>query len=154
MGAPRDRWPLGRGFERFYGFLGGETDQYHPDLVHDNHQVDPPRTPEEGYHLTEDLADQAIGYIEDLRARLADRPFFLYFTPGACHAPHQVPEPLPRPLPRPLRPGLGRVARGGVRPPAGERAAARRAPQLSERPHVGRRRGTRSATTSAGCTPG
>ena len=59
MGSPRERWPLGRGFERFYGFIGGETDQYHPDLVHDNHQVDPPRTPEEGYHLTEDLADKA-----------------------------------------------------------------------------------------------
>src|SRR5688572_11892772 len=51
MGASRERWPLGRGFERFYGFLGGETDQYHPDLVHDNHQIDPPATPEEGYHL-------------------------------------------------------------------------------------------------------
>ena len=57
MGGPRDKWPLGRGFERFYGFLGGETDQYHPDLVYDNHPVSPPRTPEEGYHLTEDLAD-------------------------------------------------------------------------------------------------
>ena len=61
MGGPRDRWPLGRGFERFYGFLGGETDQFHPDLVHDNHQIDPPRTPEEGYHLTEDMVDVAIG---------------------------------------------------------------------------------------------
>ena len=68
MGSPRDRWPLGRGFERFYGFLGGETDQYHPDLVYDNHQIDPPRTPEEGYHLTEDLADKAILFMKDLRA--------------------------------------------------------------------------------------
>ena len=101
MGASRQRWPLGRGFERFYGFLAGETDQYHPDLVHDNHQIDPPRTPEEGYHLTEDLVDHAIGYIDDLRAvspgrragASADRPFFLYLTPGAAHAPHQVPEP-------------------------------------------------------------
>jgi len=71
MGSPRDKWPLGRGFDRFYGFLGGETDQYHPDLVHDNHQIDPPRSPEEGYHLTEDLADQAIGYVSDLRATSA-----------------------------------------------------------------------------------
>ncbi|MET0458408.1 MAG: arylsulfatase [Ilumatobacteraceae bacterium] len=93
MGASRARWPLGRGFERFYGFLAGETDQYHPDLVHDNHQIDPPRSPEDGYHLTVDLADRAIGYVKDLRAASADRPFFLYFTPGACHAPHQVPLP-------------------------------------------------------------
>jgi arylsulfatase len=90
-GAARTRWPLGKGFERFYGFLAGETDQYHPDLVHDNHQVDPPCTPEEGYHLTEDLADRAIGYLADLRATSPDKPFFLYFAPGACHAPHQAP---------------------------------------------------------------
>ena len=68
MGSTRERWPLGRGFERFYGFLGGETDQYHPDLVYDNHQVDPPRTPEQGYHITEDLADKAELFINDLRA--------------------------------------------------------------------------------------
>ena len=91
MGAPRERWPLGRGFDRFYGFLGGETDQYHPDLVHDNHQVDPPRSAEEGYHLSEDLADRAIGYLADLRAFSPERPFFLYFALGACHAPHHVP---------------------------------------------------------------
>ena len=90
-GGPRDRWPLGQGFERFYGFLWGETDQYHPDLVHDNHQIDPPRTPEEGYHLTEDLADHAIGFLKDLRA-VSDRPFFTYFAPGACHSPHQAPQ--------------------------------------------------------------
>ena len=91
MGSPRDRWPLGRGFERFYGFMGGETDQYHPDLVYDNHQVDPPRSPEEGYHLTEDLADHSILFIQDLRATHPAKPFFLYLTPGACHAPHQAP---------------------------------------------------------------
>ena len=81
----------GKGFERFYGFLAGETDQYQPDLVHDNHQVRPPRTPEEGYHLTEDLADHAIDYLKDLRAYDPDKPFFMYFAPGACHAPHQAP---------------------------------------------------------------
>ena len=91
MGSPRDKWPLGRGFERFYGFMGGETDQYHPDLVHDNHAVDPPRTPEDGYHLTEDLADRAIQFVKDLRATAPSKPFFLWFTPGACHAPHQAP---------------------------------------------------------------
>jgi arylsulfatase len=93
MGSPRDKWPLGRGFDRFYGFMGGETDQYHPDLVHDNHQIDPPRRAEDGYHLTEDMVDHAIGYLSDLRATSAERPFFLWFAPGACHAPHQVPAP-------------------------------------------------------------
>ncbi|MGD9753472.1 MAG: arylsulfatase [Acidimicrobiia bacterium] len=93
MGAPRDHWPLRKGFERFYGFLAGETDQYHPELIHDNHQVPPPRTPEEGYHLTEDLVDRAVGYLKDLRAYDPVKPFFLWFTPGACHAPHQVPAP-------------------------------------------------------------
>ena len=66
--GPYDRWPLGRGFERYYGFLGGDTHQYYPDLVYDNHQVEPPRTPEEGYHLTEDLVDHAIEFIADCEA--------------------------------------------------------------------------------------
>ena len=91
MAAPRTRWPLGRGFERFYGFMEGETHQYVPALVSDNHQVHPPRTYEEGYHLTEDLVDRSIGFIKDLRAVDCDKPFFLYFCPGACHAPHQAP---------------------------------------------------------------
>jgi arylsulfatase len=68
MGSPRTRWPLGRGFERFYGFMAGETDQFHPDLVYDNHQIDPPASPEDGYHLTDDLADKAILFMKDLRA--------------------------------------------------------------------------------------
>jgi len=89
MAAPRDRWPLGRGFERYYGFLGAETSQYEPDLVSDNHAVATPRV--DGYHLTEDLADQAIGFLRDLRSADPDKPFFLYFCPGACHAPHQAP---------------------------------------------------------------
>jgi len=91
MGSPRDKWPLGRGFERYYGFMGGETDQYRPDLVYDNHPVAPPRSPEEGYHLTEDLVDKAILFLRDLRATATAKPFFLWFTPGACHAPHQAP---------------------------------------------------------------
>jgi arylsulfatase A-like enzyme len=91
MGGPKDKWPLGRGFERFYGFLGGETDQFHPDLVYDNHQIDPPRRPEEGYHLTEDLVDHATLFVKDLRAVSPEKPFFLWFAPGACHAPHHAP---------------------------------------------------------------
>jgi arylsulfatase A-like enzyme len=89
--GPYDRWPLGRGFERFYGFMGGDTHQYYPDLIYDNHQVKPPRTPEEGYHLTEDLVDHAIEFIADAKQVAPEKPFFMYFCPGAMHAPHQVP---------------------------------------------------------------
>jgi arylsulfatase A-like enzyme len=91
LGACRDRWPLGRGFERFYGFFDGETHQNAPALVHDSHQVMAPRSVEEGYHFTEDIVDRAIEYTVDLRHVDADKPFFLYLTPGACHSPHQAP---------------------------------------------------------------
>ena len=90
-GSPRDKWPLGRGFDRYYGFLDGETDQYHPQLVSDNDPVEPPRTPDEGYHLTEDITDRAIRYLADLRGAAPDKPFLLWYAPGACHAPHQAP---------------------------------------------------------------
>ena len=90
--GPYDRWPLGRGFQRYYGFLGGDTHQYYPDLVYDNHQVEPPKTPEQGYHLTEDLVDKAIQFVGDSKQVAPDKPFFLYFAPGAHHAPHQVPK--------------------------------------------------------------
>jgi arylsulfatase len=88
--GPYDRWPLGRGFERFYGFLGGDTHQYYPELVYDNHSVEPEKTPEEGYHLTEDLVDKAISFIADSKQVAPDKPFFMYFCPGAMHAPHHV----------------------------------------------------------------
>jgi len=90
-GAPRDRWPLGRGFERYYGFFDGEAHQFGPALVEDNHLVTQPRPQEDGYHLTEDLADHAIAWINDLRAADPDKPFFAWFCPGACHSPHQAP---------------------------------------------------------------
>jgi len=92
VAAPRDRWPLGRGFERFYGFFTGETHQFAPALIADNHQTRPPRSIAEGYHLTEDLIDHAIGLVGDLRAIDEDKPFFLYLATGACHSPHQAPE--------------------------------------------------------------
>jgi arylsulfatase len=88
--GPYDRWPLARGFERFYGFLGGDTSQWHPDLVYDNHQVDPPATPEEGYHLTEDLIDRSMRFIADARQIDPDKPFYLHLCFGAMHAPHHV----------------------------------------------------------------
>ena len=90
--GPYDRWPLGRGFERYYGFLGGDTHQYYPELVYDNHGVEPEKTPEEGYHLTEDLVDKAIGFIADAKQVAPNKPFFMYFCPGAGHAPHHVPK--------------------------------------------------------------
>ena len=90
--GPYDRWPLGRGFERYYGFLGGDTHQYYPELVYDNHSVEPEKTPEEGYHLTEDLVDKAISFIADSKQVAPNKPFFLYFCPGAMHAPHHVPK--------------------------------------------------------------
>jgi arylsulfatase A-like enzyme len=86
------RWPLGRGFERYYGFLGGDTHQYYPELVYDNHSVEPEKTPEEGYHLTEDLVDKAISFIADSKQVAPNKPFFMYFCPGAGHAPHHVPK--------------------------------------------------------------
>ena len=88
--GPFHRWPVGRGFERFYGFLGGETNQWYPDLTEDNRSVDAPRTPGEGYHLSEDLADQAIKMVLDAHVNAPDKPFFMYYSTGCGHAPHHV----------------------------------------------------------------
>ena len=90
--GPYDRWPLGRGFERYYGFLGGETNQWFPELTYDNHTVEQPKQPEEGYHLSIDLADKAIEFIQDAHVNAPDKPFFLYYATGAGHAPHHVPK--------------------------------------------------------------
>jgi arylsulfatase len=90
--GPYDRWPLARGFERYYGFLGGDTNQYYPDLTSDNHSVRPPKTPEEGYHLTEDLVNVAISFIASAKQVAPNKPFFMYFCTGAMHAPHHVPK--------------------------------------------------------------
>ncbi len=91
MAGPRTTWPLARGFDRWYGFHGGETHQFNPALYEDHHAVRPPGSYEGGYHLSQDLADHAITFLGDLRAVDADQPFFLYFAPGACHSPHQPP---------------------------------------------------------------
>jgi arylsulfatase len=92
LGCNRKWWPLGRGFDRFYGFLGGEVDQWTPWLAYDNHFIKPPKTPEEGYHNVPDLVDKAKEFIADLKQVAPDRPFFMYFCPGACHAPHHAPK--------------------------------------------------------------
>ena len=92
LASTRRNWPTGRGFERFYGFLGAETNQWYPELVYDSHPVDPPRSPEQGYHLTEDLTDKALEFIKDAKVLAPEKPFFLYYAPGACHAPHHAPK--------------------------------------------------------------
>lgn len=90
--GPFDEWPLGRGFNQFYGFHNGATDHFHPELVHDNHFIDPPATPERGYHLTDDLIDRATRYVADHIAHRPESPFFLYLALGAAHAPHHAPD--------------------------------------------------------------
>lgn len=90
MSSWKRRWPLGRGFERFYGFMGCEMHEWYPDLVEDNHPVDAPATPEDGYHLSKDLVDQAIRFIRDGKSVDPDKPWFMYFCPGCAHAPHHV----------------------------------------------------------------
>lgn len=92
LASSKRQWPLGRGFERYYGFLGGETNQWYPDLVYDNHPVPQPALPEDGYHLTVDLTDKAIEFVQDSKAIAPDKPFFLYYCPGAAHAPHHAPK--------------------------------------------------------------
>ncbi len=91
--GPFDQWPTGGGgFEYFYGFIGGEAHQWYPALVEGTTPVAPPKTPEEGYHLMEDMTDKAIGWIQQQKALSPDKPFFAYFAPGATHAPHHVPK--------------------------------------------------------------
>ncbi|QPM90869.1 arylsulfatase [Pseudooceanicola algae] len=90
--GPFDQWPLGRGFDRFYGFMNGSTDQFYPELFEDNHQVAAPASPEEGYHLSDDLADKAIRFLSDKHAIWPDKPWFLYLCYGAGHFPHQAPQ--------------------------------------------------------------
>ncbi|PNQ73895.1 arylsulfatase [Hanstruepera neustonica] len=90
-GGSRAEWPTQIGFDRFYGFLGGETNNWYPDLVEDNHFIEAPATPEEGYHLSKDLADQAIRMLRDKNATNPSKPFYMWFNPGANHAPHHSP---------------------------------------------------------------
>ena len=90
--GPFHQWPTGSGFEYFYGFVGGEANQYYPGLYQGTTAVEPPKSPEEGYTLTEDLADRAITWLRQQKALMPDKPFFMYFAPGATHAPHHVPK--------------------------------------------------------------
>ena len=92
MSSSRRTWPINRGFERFYGFLGGETNQWYPDLISDNHYTKPPYSPEEGYHLSKDLVDKAIQYIQDGVQIAPEKPWCMYLAFGANHAPHHAPK--------------------------------------------------------------
>jgi arylsulfatase len=89
--GPFDRWPTGLGFEYFYGFNQGETHQYYPVLYRNTTPVDPPKTPEDGYHFTADMTDETIAWIRNVRAGSPDKPWFAYYSTGAIHAPHHVP---------------------------------------------------------------
>jgi arylsulfatase len=91
-GATRSQWPLQKGFDRYYGFLGGETNQWYPDLVEDNHFTEPAYGPEQGYHFSKDLTDHALAILRDQKASKPSRPWFMWFNPGANHAPHHAPK--------------------------------------------------------------
>ncbi|WP_022894617.1 arylsulfatase [Agromyces subbeticus] len=91
-GGNRSQWPLAMGFDRFYGFLGGETNNWYPDLVEDNHFIEAPYSPEEGYHLSKDLADQALQILRNQQSSNPSKPWYMWFCPGANHAPHHAPE--------------------------------------------------------------
>ena len=89
--GPFNQWPTGSGFEYFYGFVGAETNEYHPGIFEGTQPVEPDKTPEEGYHFTEDMTDRAINWVRQQKALMPDKPFFVYFATGATHAPHHVP---------------------------------------------------------------
>jgi arylsulfatase A-like enzyme len=90
--GPYRQWPTGKGFEYFYGFIGGEAHQYYPAIYEGTIPVEPEKTPEEGYHFMIDMTDRAIGWVRQQKALMPDKPFFMYFAPGATHAPHHVPK--------------------------------------------------------------
>ncbi len=127
-GGPYDGWPLGRGFDRYYGFMDAETDQYAPELVRDNSPVEPPGTFETGYHLTPDLIDQSIRYLAEHHADAPDKPWLHWLALGACHAPHQAPQDLIKSYDRVFEPGwdaersarLARQKALGIVPPGTE----------------------------------
>ena len=134
--GPFDQWPTGGGgFEYFYGFIGGETNQYDPAIYEGTTPMEPPKTAEEGYHFTEDMTDKAIAWIRQQKALMADKPFFAYFAPGACHAPHSVPKEWVRQVQRQVRSRLGQITRGDFRPAEKIRcdSAGRRIDKTSKR---------------------
>jgi arylsulfatase len=90
--GPFHQWPTGSGFEYFYGFIGGETNQWYPAIYEGTIPIEPEKTPDEGYHFTEDMTNKAIKWVRQQKALMPEKPFFMYFAPGATHAPHHVPK--------------------------------------------------------------
>ena len=124
--GPFDQWPTGSGFEHFYGFVGAETNQWYPALYDGITPVEPPKTPEEGYHFTEDMTDQAITWVRQQKSLMPDKPFFMYFAPGATHAPHHVRQGVERQVQGKVRCRLGCPARGDPGAPKGAGRGPRR----------------------------
>ena len=115
--GPFDQWPTGGGgFEYFYGFIGGEANQWYPTLYEGTTPVEPEKTPEEGYHLVEDMTDKAINWIGQQKALAPDKPFFVYFAPGRHPRAAPRAEGVGRQVQGQVRPGLGQAARGDLRP--------------------------------------
>ena len=149
--GPFDRWPSpGNGFEHFYGFIGGETNQYAPAIYQDTVPVEPDRTADEGYHFTEDMTDRSIEWIRQQKALMPDKPFFVYWAPGATHAPHHVPTEWSDKYKGAFDDGwdalrertLARQKELGVIPPDAELTPARRDPGVgrhARRPQAGAR---------------
>jgi arylsulfatase A-like enzyme len=152
--GPFHRWPLGRGFERFYGFLGGETNQWYPDLTQDNASVRQPRQPEEGYHLSEDLADQAIKLVLDAHVNAPEKPFFMYYATGGARP--TLPTTSPPSGPTGTRASSTWAGTTTARSSSNARRSSACSLRMLSCPRVTRtcRSGTRCRTTSGGCTPG
>ena len=162
VGATKRNWPLARGFDRFYGFIGGETNNWYPTLAEDNHYVDQPSLPEDGYHLSKDLADKAISFIADSKTSAPKKPWYLWFCPGANHAPHHAPEEYIAKYAGQFDDGyeayrewvLPRMVERGILPegtglPTSTRCRARRPCRWTTSG-----RGTSSTTTRSGSSPG
>ena len=116
--GPFDQWPTGGGgFEYFYGFIGGETNQWYPAIYEGTTAIEPEKTPEQGYHFMEDMTNKAIKWTRQQKALMPDKPFFMYFAPGRlpCAAPRA--EGVDRQVQGQVRPGLGQAARGDLRAP-------------------------------------
>ena len=150
MASTKKDWPLGRGFERFYGFLGAETNQWYPDLTHDNHPVDPPGLPEDGYHFSVDITDKALSFIKDAKVVAPDKPFFLYYALRRRTRAASRPEGVVGQVQGHVRHGLRGIPRARFREPAeardhpGERRAVTdqsvHRPEGPGRPELGRAR--------------
>ena len=140
--GPFDQWPTGGGgFEYFYGFIGGETNQWYPAIYEGTTPIEPDKTPEEGYHFTDDMTDKAIEWVRQQKALMPDKPFFMYFAPGATHAPHHVPKEWIEKYKGKFDQRLGQAARRDLRPPEEARRdpGGRRADQAARGdPRLGR----------------